>query len=49
MTIADQIRKLDDERLALVLYLAAWGSANRQWSQEEWLEWLKEEIEHDGL
>ena len=43
-TNADRIRAMTDEELMLWLYAYADGSGK---TREQWLEWLKEEVEDD--
>lgn len=44
ITNADRIRAMSDEELMLWLYAYADGSGK---TREQWLEWLKEEVEDD--
>lgn len=47
MTKADIIRQLNDDELAILLYFATWESEKNNMSIDQWLKWLKEEVE-DG-
>lgn len=44
-TNADRIRSMTDEELAHTLWLTAKGGIIGQRSEDEWLDWLKEEVE----
>lgn len=44
-TNADRIRSMTDEELAHTLWLTAKGGIIGQRSEEEWLNWLRREVE----
>lgn len=44
-TNADRIRSMTDEELAHILWLTAKGGIIGQRNEDEWLDWLKREVE----